>query len=176
MPDVELFAREDEGHASHLRFATAALLLVAAIAAASAGIYSFLQHTAPLQNAAAPPPSPKIETIAAAPSPPPVAVTPVARSAAPISTVVPAPADTTPVSPAELTPPTEVVGQPLNARGISELQTKLDKIGFSPGPIDGVAGPRTVAAIKRYQEARARSQTGAADTAVLDQLRKETPR
>jgi hypothetical protein len=165
LPDVELFARE-ESHTLHRRFATVALLLVAAIAAVSAGIYSFLHNESP-------PPSPRIETVATAPSPPPAVVKPIAKAAVSISTALPPPADTAPISAAELTPPTEVVGLPLNARGISELQTKLGKIGFSPGQIDGVAGPKTVAAIKRYQEARSRAQTGAADTAVLDQLRKE---
>jgi hypothetical protein len=35
---------------------------------------------------------------------------------------------------------------------VSELQTKLKKIGYDPGPIDGIYGKLTMAAVKRYQK------------------------
>lgn len=37
---------------------------------------------------------------------------------------------------------------------ITELQTKLTALGFSPGPIDDQLGPQTLAAIKRFQKSR----------------------
>lgn len=42
----------------------------------------------------------------------------------------------------------------LGSRGseVKELQSLLDKKGFSPGPIDGIFGPRTESAVKRYQQ------------------------
>ncbi|MBC8167844.1 MAG: peptidoglycan-binding protein [Bryobacteraceae bacterium] len=41
-------------------------------------------------------------------------------------------------------------GTPDNA--ISGIQARLENLGFHPGPIDGIIGPRTAAAIKRFQE------------------------
>jgi hypothetical protein len=165
LPETELFAARSEAAGPRRRSATAVLLLVAAIAAVSAGVYSFLQGAVPPQK------SRKIETVAAIVSPPAVA-----RPAAPLSTIVPPPVDTAPVSSADLALPKPAVNQPLDARGISELQTRLSRLGFSPGAIDGVAGPMTVAAIKRYQQSKARAQTGTIDAEFLDQLRKEPAR
>jgi peptidoglycan hydrolase-like protein with peptidoglycan-binding domain len=100
----------------------------------------------------------------------------VARPAPSIAAIVPPPADAAPVSAADLVPPTPVVSQPLDARGISELQTRLSRLGFSPGSIDGIAGPMTAAAIKRYQQSRGRPVAAAVDDDLLDQLRKESAR
>jgi peptidoglycan hydrolase-like protein with peptidoglycan-binding domain len=35
-----------------------------------------------------------------------------------------------------------------------ELQSRLKAAGFDPGPIDGIVGPRTTEAARRYGEAR----------------------
>jgi lysozyme family protein len=166
-PETEFFASRDEAVAPRRSSTAAVLLLVAAIAAVSAGVYSFLQGAAPPQE------SHKVETVPAATVSPPAA----ARPAPSIATILPPPVDTTPVSPADVVPPRPVVvSQPLDARGISELQTKLGRLGFSPGPVDGVAGSMTVAAIKRYQQSRGRPLTAAVDDDLLDQLRKEPAR
>lgn len=101
----------------------------------------------------------------------------VTRPALSIATILPPPADTMPVSSADVVPPRPVVvSKPLDARGISELQTRLGRLGFSPGPVDGVAGPTTAAAIKRYQQSRGRPLTTTVDDDLLDQLRKEAAR
>ena len=69
-----------------------------------------------------------------------------------------------------------VVGQPLDARRILDLQARLNRLGFSPGSIDGVAGPMTISAIKRFQQSRGGPQAGAIDDDVLDEVRKEPTR
>jgi hypothetical protein len=166
LPDTEIFAPRDEARAFRRRLATAVLLLVAATAAVSAGVYSFLHDVVPPENQ-------KIETVAATVSPPPAAA---ARPVASVSTTVPPPADPVPVSAAELVLPKVVVSQPLDRRGIVELQTKLRSLGFSPGPIDGVAGPLTVLAIKRYQQSKGRPQTASVDDELLKQLREDQAR
>ena len=133
LPETEFFAPRDEAGAPRRRSMPAILLLVAAIAAVSAGVYSFLQGAAPPQE------SHKVETVPAATVPPP----PAAHPAPSIATILPPPADTAPVSSTDIVPPRPiVVSQPLDARGISELQTRLGRLGFSPGPVDGVAGPK----------------------------------
>jgi hypothetical protein len=175
LPDIEFFTERDKTPVFRRPSATAALLLVAAIAAVFAGLYSALNGAVPPENHK---PenlkveSHKIDTIAAAT----VAPSVVARPAESIATIVPPPVDAAPVARTESPPPKTVVSQPLDSSGIAELQTKLSVLGFAPGPIDGVAGPLTVAAIKRYQQSRGRAQTGAADVESLDQLRKEKGR
>ena len=44
---------------------------------------------------------------------------------------------------------------PLNQDEIRELQGRLKAVGLDPGPIDGVVGPRTTAALQKYGAARA---------------------
>lgn len=51
-----------------------------------------------------------------------------------------------------------MAGEPQLSEGsdgewVSHLQTILQARGFDPGPIDGIFGPRTEAAVKAYQEA-----------------------
>jgi peptidoglycan hydrolase-like protein with peptidoglycan-binding domain len=53
---------------------------------------------------------------------------------------------------------TTMAGEPQLSEGsdgqwVSHLQTILEARGFDPGPIDGIFGPRTEAAVKAYQEA-----------------------
>ena len=167
LPETESYAPRDEAATLRRGSAPAVLLLVAAIAAVSAGIFSFLQ------GAVVPPrESHKVEAVPAATVP----TLAVARPAPSIATIVPPPTDAAPVSPADLALPKPVVSRPLDTRGISELQTRLNRLGFSPGSIDGVAGPMTTAAIKRYQQSRGRPVTAAIDDDLLDQLRKEPAR
>jgi tetratricopeptide (TPR) repeat protein len=53
---------------------------------------------------------------------------------------------------------------------IQEAQTHLKDAGFDPGPMDGVRGPRTQAAIQKYQKARGLPVTGELDEATLQGL------
>jgi len=41
----------------------------------------------------------------------------------------------------------------LDRAGVKRLQAGLARLGFKPGPVDGILGPRTIAAVKRYQSA-----------------------
>ena len=70
-----------------------------------------------------------------------------------------------PAAPATMTP--------LTQDEIKEVQTRLKALAFEPGPIDGFSGPLTTAAIKKYEAARQRPQTGNLDRALLDALRWE---
>src|SRR5436309_9931615 len=47
---------------------------------------------------------------------------------------------------------------------IGQAQERLKALGFTPGPLDGVLGPRTKAALRQYQV-----QHGLPATAVLDE-------
>ncbi|MEM7566507.1 MAG: peptidoglycan-binding domain-containing protein, partial [Pseudomonadota bacterium] len=53
---------------------------------------------------------------------------------------------------------------------IRRIQTALSEAGFDVGPIDGLMGPRTRTAIKRYQRENAFAVTGVADGAVMQAL------
>ncbi|MBS0547826.1 MAG: peptidoglycan-binding protein [Proteobacteria bacterium] len=61
----------------------------------------------------------------------------------------------------------------LSIEELRELQTLLTALGFSPGPVDGVLGSQTQAAILRYETARNLPQIGGADRALLEHLRQE---
>ena len=41
--------------------------------------------------------------------------------------------------------------QPANTSGVTRVQAGLTQLGYNPGPIDGVMGPRTKTAIESYQ-------------------------
>ena len=49
---------------------------------------------------------------------------------------------------------------------IGQAQEQLKAVGFDPGPIDGVLGPQTRAAFRRYQASQGLPATGALDEAT----------
>ena len=53
---------------------------------------------------------------------------------------------------------------------VSAVQSQLAKLGYYRGPIDGVAGDNTQAAIARYQEDHDLSVTGTVTAAILQSL------
>ena len=59
--------------------------------------------------------------------------------------------------------------------GIQRIQTILSDIGFDPGPIDGIAGPRTVAAIKSYERQRGLLEQGIPTVGLLEELEAGKP-
>ena len=52
---------------------------------------------------------------------------------------------------------------------IKSVQSALKKAGFNPGPIDGIFGVRTKAALKKYQRANSLA-TGALTKETLNSL------
>lgn len=70
--------------------------------------------------------------------------------------------------------PSSVPNRPLTAGAETmEAQRWLFELGFDPGPRDGVSGPATVAAVKRYEAARKWAVTGDLDVRLLEYLRAE---
>lgn len=56
---------------------------------------------------------------------------------------------------------------------LSQVQQNLARRGLYDGPVDGVMGPKTQAAIIFYQETRGLPETGEADAGLLDLLKKD---
>ncbi|HZQ00844.1 MAG TPA: peptidoglycan-binding domain-containing protein [Reyranella sp.] len=142
-------------------------IVTALIVALFAGFYSF-RVSAPTPSALPPP------SVAGVLPPPPATVPPptVKDFAA-----LPLPAETLlaiapPPPPAETQPPAEYA--PLDRKGIQEVQTRLQSIGLSPGPIDGVAGRLTQSAVRRYQESKGQPATGKVDSSLLKRLRDDS--
>jgi peptidoglycan hydrolase-like protein with peptidoglycan-binding domain len=57
---------------------------------------------------------------------------------------------------------------------LAAVQTELTRMGFYKGTVDGIDGPRTDAAIRDFQAAANLRQTGEADAALLDLMRRAT--
>jgi len=130
------------------------LVLVAALAL---GGYLIGRSSAP--NCA---PVPDAHCIEAQAPTPPVPAPPVAPS-------VSAPEVTKP------TPPSTPTGgaRPLSNDEVRETQAWLKAFGFDPGPLDGLPGSRTMAAVKRYQATRQAEETGLLNRSLLRQVRKD---
>ncbi|MFI4999654.1 MAG: peptidoglycan-binding domain-containing protein [Reyranellales bacterium] len=139
-----------------------------------------------LQVAVPPPPPPSLHAISTAPPPPPVVDrAPAVQAAAPPPPVAdPAPTvqslvkDATPGAtprsePAASTPPDK--GE-LSLYEILEVQARLKSVGLNPGPFDGVPGPLTAAAVRRYEESRGQPQTGSVDRQLLERLQQKPGR
>nr|WP_242482402.1 proton-conducting transporter membrane subunit [Thiocystis violacea] len=62
---------------------------------------------------------------------------------------------------------------PLTNRLVDLLQQQLSRLGFDPGPIDGLIGPKTRGAIRAFQEAQALPKTGRISFDLLDRLQRE---
>ena len=59
----------------------------------------------------------------------------------------------------------------LNKNEVRELENLLARLGFDPGPVDGVLDAQTRTAIKGYQDFAALPVTGRASWSLLDELR-----
>jgi hypothetical protein len=102
-------------------------------------------------------------------------------SSAPVvspSPASPSPAPSSQPPPVSSAPQIPLVAQaksaPLKADEIRELQSKLKTLSFDPGPVDGVVGPMTLSAIRKYSEARAIASPEATRD-LLVRLRSEAP-
>lgn len=75
--------------------------------------------------------------------------------------------------PAEKPSPERVASVPDTARSdlVADVQKELNRIGLYDGVPDGRSGPRTAAAILRFEEQAGRDETGAASAELLRALR-----
>jgi peptidoglycan hydrolase-like protein with peptidoglycan-binding domain len=83
-----------------------------------------------------------------------------------------------PAKPGTQAPPSSSSASPRSppltaSNDIREVQGRLQSLGFDPGPLDGAAGPKTAAAVTRYQQEHGLQATGIADRDTLDELRRE---
>ena len=78
-------------------------------------------------------------------------------------------------TPASAPPPAVAApSRPLSRDEIKELQGKLGAAGFTAGPIDGVVGPQTQAALRRYAQSRSLAMPPEPTQETLLRLRSET--
>jgi hypothetical protein len=122
--------------------------------------------------ATAPPASPKSAAVSPLPPPaPPPAASADVASARPM---VPAKTEPAPATASQQQAAAPASNQaPLRRDEVQEVQARLRSFGFNPGPLDGIPGPLTDAAVRRYQEARAQPQTGKVDRDLLERLRRD---
>lgn len=85
------------------------------------------------------------------------------------STPIPSPAKPEPPA----APPKD--DRPLLPAEVRELQERLKALGFDPGFIDGIPGPQTAAAIKRFEASASLPQQGNVDRVTLQRLRDAKP-
>jgi hypothetical protein len=57
-----------------------------------------------------------------------------------------------------------------DAQTVREVQQTLSQRGFDPGPIDGLWGPRTQAALRQFQQAQGMAASGTLDAATMSAL------
>jgi hypothetical protein len=94
-----------------------------------------------------------------------VALPPPARE---VATIAPPP----PTEPVTVAAPS-TASRRIGNDEVREIQAKLESLGYEPGPVDGIFGPQTLAAVKRYEIAIGREPTGAIDQRLLERLRQE---
>ena len=58
----------------------------------------------------------------------------------------------------------------LTCEDVASVQTRLIELGYAPGKVDGIIGPRTMAAIKAYQGDNALAVDGQVTDDLLVQL------
>ncbi len=98
---------------------------------------------------------------------------PEVAEAKPAPAPAPAPAAEPPVAPSPPPAVAVVPSRPLSKDEIKELQGKLGAVGFAVGPIDGIVGPQTQAALRRYARARSLANPPEATQETLLRLRSE---
>ena len=158
---------------ARLRWMVMIALGVLAAIATGIGLASLLpdepESSLPAATASAAPVATPIAAPIEAPTPPLTAKLP----ESPVTAPAVAPAPVPPVQTQAATSEPAADANALRLDEVRELQAKLRAYGFSPGPIDGVAGPMTQSAAERYRQARGQPQTTEVDRQLLEQLRQD---
>lgn len=63
--------------------------------------------------------------------------------------------------------------QGMDQEQVRKAQKRLQEVGFDPGPIDGLFGPQTQAALREFQSAHGLPQTGQLDASTRAALMDE---
>lgn len=67
-----------------------------------------------------------------------------------------------------------VSGSAFASDRIRQAQVALKRLGYDPGPADGVYGPQTRSAIERFQRDNGLGVTGHLNDATINELRRDT--
>jgi hypothetical protein len=79
-------------------------------------------------------------------------------------------------APPVTTAPPPAAAQPLSGRTLlAGIQRELSRLGYDPGPVDGLMGNRTRNAIRAYQQTAGMVEDGQPSTTLLARLREDTP-
>jgi hypothetical protein len=70
------------------------------------------------------------------------------------------PSYSTPSAPATAYPADQLRGQTDDPETVRDVQLGLTRLGYDPGPANGVMGPKTTAAIKSFQQQHGMANTG----------------
>jgi peptidoglycan hydrolase-like protein with peptidoglycan-binding domain len=148
------------------------MLAFALGAVASAGGIYFFEG---MNRWRSPPPS----AIAKPPLPPQSATAAALPSSSPVVGPQPSEANLSPIEPGAAAssspkPAVPMSDQPrLSPSEIAEIQVRLESLGMNPGSQDGVWGPQTAAAIRRYEKSKGQPQIGKVSRELLERLRGE---
>lgn len=104
------------------------------------------------------------------PSPTNVPPVQVRTSSPPATNLTARPPMVTNVPPMPVPPPPPVPREMRLPQNVFEAQLALDRMGISPGSLDGVAGSQTRAAIRSFQQREALPETGELDSATRSRL------
>ncbi len=63
--------------------------------------------------------------------------------------------------------------QPISREEVRKAQQALKLEGFDPGPLDGIEGPSTRSAVKKFQKSNKMKVTGVLDRSTRDRLAKK---
>ncbi len=63
--------------------------------------------------------------------------------------------------------------EPTNSTSVAQAQTTLQRLGYWPGPVDGIMGPMTRSAIEEYQFDKGLSVDGRLTASLSDRLSTE---
>jgi peptidoglycan hydrolase-like protein with peptidoglycan-binding domain len=91
-------------------------------------------------------------------------------TAPPRATPPPQPARPQPAPPVQPRPPADAA---VSTEGMTvfEMQERLNELGYKLGAVDGVSGPRTVEALKKFQTDNKLPPTGVIDPDTIRKLR-----